>query len=133
MSGVFQKHPKCFDHFKSLLTSHGVCRSQLDPLGLNDVSTVEYSTAHNQIELISGSDAVALQFRYIVFFFDISPCLAIFKYAVHSLKPGETPSFSPGFKLCTTFLKIAKHYKTVAVRLRLIFQFTYLQYCKSVY
>ena len=27
------------------------------------------------------------------------------------------------------FLKIAKHYKTVAVRLRLIFQFTYVQYC----
>ena len=26
-------------------------------------------------------------------------------------------------------LKIPKHYKTVAVRLRLIFQFTYVQYC----
>ena len=36
---------------------------------------------------------------------------------------------SPGSKLCTTFLKIAKHYKTVAVRLRLTFQFTYVQYC----
>ena len=35
-----------------------------------------------------------------------------------------------GSKLCiVTFLKIAKHYKTVAVRLRLIFQFIYVQYC----
>ena len=36
---------------------------------------------------------------------------------------------SPRSKLCTTLLKIAKHFQTVAVRLRLIFQFTYVQYC----
>ena len=36
---------------------------------------------------------------------------------------------SPGSNLCTTFLKIPKHYKTVAVRLRFIFQLTYVQYC----
>ena len=47
----------------------------------------------------------------------ISPCFAIFKNVVHSLEPGETP----GSKLCTTFLNIAKHIKTVAVRLRLFF------------
>ena len=39
----------------------------------------------------------------------------------------------PGSKLCTTFLKIAKHFKTVAVRLRLIFQLTYDQYCTSIF
>ena len=39
---------------------------------------------------------------------------------------------SPGSKLCQTFLKIAKHYKMVAVRLRLILQFTYVQYCLFV-
>ena len=32
-------------------------------------------------------------------------------------------------KLCTTLLNISKHFKTVAVRLRLIFQFTYVLYC----
>ena len=36
-----------------------------------------------------------------------------------------------GSKLCTMFLNISKHFKTVAVRLRLIFQFTYVQYCTS--
>ena len=36
---------------------------------------------------------------------------------------------SPGSKLCTTFFKIANHYKTVAVWLRLLFQFTFVQYC----
>ena len=65
----------------------------------------------------------------------ISPFFAIFKNAVHSLEPGETPSYSAShqaLKLCTKFLNIAKHFKTVAVRLRLVFQFTctYVQYCK---
>ena len=49
----------------------------------------------------------------------ISPHFSIFKNVVHSSEPGETPSY----------LKITKHLKTVAVRLRLIFQFTYVQYC----
>ena len=39
----------------------------------------------------------------------ISPFFAIFKNVEHSLEPGETPSNSPGTKLCTTFLNIAKH------------------------
>ena len=39
--------------------------------------------------------------------------VAIFKNVVHSWKPGETPSYSAShqFKLCTTFLNIAKHFK----------------------
>ena len=40
---------------------------------------------------------------------------------------------SPGSKLCTPFLNISKHFKTVAVRLRLIVQFTYVQYCIHVH
>ena len=40
---------------------------------------------------------------------------------------------SQGSKLCTTFLKIAKRYKTVGVGLRLIFQFTYVQYCNCFF
>ena len=40
----------------------------------------------------------------------ISSWFAIFKNVVHSLEPGETPSNS---KLCTTFLSIAKHDKTI--------------------
>ena len=65
-----------------------------------------------------------------------SPCFAILKNVVHSLEPGETPSDSASHlapKLCTTFLKKANHYKTVAVRLQLIFQFTYVQYCNPLY
>ena len=41
-----------------------------------------------------------------------SPRFAIFKNVVHSLKPGETPSLlgvSPGSKLCTQFLNLAKN------------------------
>ena len=62
----------------------------------------------------------------------ISHFFAIFNNVVHSLEPGETPIYpgvSPGSKLCTTFINIANHFKTVVVRLRLIFQFTYVQYC----
>jgi len=60
-------------------------------------------------------------------FIVISPYSAIFKKFVNSFEPGV----SPDSKLCTTFLKIAKRLRsdcgTVAVRL--IFQFTYVQYC----
>ena len=40
------------------------------------------------------------------FFGIISSCFAKFKKSVHSLEPGETPSYS---KLCTTFLNFAKN------------------------
>ena len=83
-----------------------------------------YSTAHNQIKLISGSCAVALRFRYIEMvslFYHVLRYLRTL-YIVLSLVRRRV-------SLCTTFLKIAKHFKTFAVRLRLIFQFTYVQYC----
>ena len=79
---------------------------------------------HYQIEFITGSGAVPVNCNVIVF----SPRFSIFKNAVHSLEPGET-RLVPNY---TQRLKIAKHYKTVAVRLRLIFQFTYVQYCKDM-
>ena len=74
-----------------------------------------YSHAHYLIEFISGSGAIPVNWNVIVF----SPRFTIFKNVVHSLEPGETPSnsalgVSPGSKLCTTFLKIAKHYETAA-------------------
>ena len=66
----------------------------------------------------------------------ILPFFAIFKNVVHSLEPGETPSYSAfnqaPIKLCATFLNISKDFKTVEVWLRLIFQFTYVQYCRSL-
>ena len=61
--------------------------------------------------------------------------MAIFKNVVHSLEPGETPSYSASHQApnsWATFLNIAIQLKTsraVAVRLRLFFQFTYVQYC----
>ena len=44
----------------------------------------------------------------------------MFKNVVQNLEPGETPSNSASHRApnYTTFLKIAKHFKTVAVRLR---------------
>ena len=46
-------------------------------------------------------------------FFDItSSFFAKFKNVVHSLEPGETPSYSAS-KLCATFLNIAKYLKTL--------------------
>ena len=57
---------------------------------------------------------------------------AIFKNIVHrfgALWDAELLGVSPGSKLCTTFLNISTHFKPVAVRWRLIFQFTYVQYC----
>ena len=53
--------------------------------------------------------------------------LRSFIYSILPLKDNNLDNCS---KLCTTFLKIAKHYKTVAVRLRLIFQFTF---CSVLY
>ena len=69
----------------------------------------------------------------------------IFKNVAHSLKPGETPEYigvSPGFKLCTTFLNIAKHDEimtriqftgtiTQPHRNRKFRQFNNDQYCSS--
>ena len=43
----------------------------------------------------------------------ILPFFPIFKNVVHSLELGETP----GPKLCTAFLNIAKHFKPVRLRL----------------
>ena len=53
--------------------------------------------------------------------------VARFKNAIHSLKP----YLKPGFKLCATFLNVAKCLKKSTVRLRLFFS-TYLKpvrYC----
>ena len=89
-----------------------------------------FSTAHNQIELISGSGAVALRFRYVEFLVVISPCLAIFKNFVHSSEPGETPSISASYQAPKyaqhpyISQNISKRFGVVANRLRLFFQFT---------
>jgi len=65
----------------------------------------------------------------------ISSCFAIFKNFVHSLKPGETPSYY-AFNQAPNYVQ--RSYVTqntlklcvaVAVRLRLSFQFTSNQYC----
>ena len=56
---------------------------------------------------------------------------AIFKNLEHSVEPGETPSYS---KLCSTFLNIAKYFKAVRCgcdSVAVIFQFTYVQYCRN--
>jgi len=79
---------------------------------------------------------VRLHSRYgKLIFVIISPFFAIFKNVVHSLEPGEPGELlgvSPGSKLCSTFLNISKRFGAVAVRLRLFFQFTYVQYCTSI-
>ena len=46
-----------------------------------------------KMEIISGSGAVALRFQWIDFVI-ILPRVAIFKNVIHSLEPGETPSYS---------------------------------------
>ena len=54
-----------------------------------------YSTAHNQIEIISGSGADALRFRYIEVLSLFHPVLLfLIKNVVHSLEPCGTPSNS---------------------------------------
>ena len=56
------------------------------------------------------------------------------------MEHGETPSNSPGYKLCTTFLNIAKHGEITTQfqftgtgaqpqRNRKLIQFGYVQYC----
>ena len=119
---------------------------------------VQYWSLLNWRNLRLHCGCVAAPVNWFVDF--VSTCFAKFKNVVHSLEPGETPStlyivwslvrrrvtrrltrlqtmhnvlgVSPGSKLCTTFLDIAKHFKTVAVRLQLLFQFTYVQYCTLV-
>ena len=55
------------------------------------------------------SVAVLVHWNFVV----ISPWFAIFKNVVHSVEPGETP-------------------RNILKRLRLIFQFTYVQYCNEL-
>ena len=55
----------------------------------------------NNFRFRCGSNPVPVNWFFVV----ISPCFAIFKNVVHSLKPGS--------KLCATFLNIVKYLKTV--------------------
>ena len=61
----------------------------------------------------------------------------IFKNAVHSLKPGETPSYSashqaPNYvQLSLISQNILKQFNVVTVRLPFFFQYTYVQYFKE--
>ena len=87
------------------------------------VSGGSYNTVMRIIKLKVFPVPVRLHSGYgKLIFVIISPFFAKFKNVVHSLEPGETPSYllgvSPGSKLCKTFLNIAKKFKTVAVRLR---------------
>ena len=50
-------------------------------------------------------------------------------YIVWSLVRRRVTRRLTGLQTMHNVLKIAKHFETVAVRLRLIFQFTYVQYC----
>ena len=65
-----------------------------------------------------------------LFFYIISSCLAKFKNVVHSLKPGETPSYSashqaPDYVQRPYILQnTLKRCVAVALQLRLFFQFT---------
>ena len=77
-----------------------------------------------------GFVAVPVNWNVVV----ISPYFAMFKNVVHSLEHGETPNYSASHQApnyAHRFLNISKHFKTVAVRLRLIFQFTSVQYCST--
>ena len=53
----------------------------------------------------------------------------LYMYIVWSLVRRRVTRRLTGLQTMHNVLKIAKHFKTVAVRLRLIFQFTYVQYC----
>ena len=75
------------------------------------------------------SDSGKFEFRrYLTIF-------VIFKNVVHSLEPGETPSYSASHKSLNYAQRsyisqtISKRFGAVAVRLRLIFQIAYVQYC----
>ena len=52
-------------------------------------------------------------------------------YIVWSLVRRRVTRRLTGLQTMHNVLKIAKHFKTVSVWLRLIFQFTYFQYCKT--
>ena len=79
------------------------------------------------VRLHSGSD----KFKFRRFL----PYFAIFKKVAHSLEPGETPSYSASLQASNyaqrplILQNISKRFGAVAVRLRLFFQFTYVQYC----
>ena len=79
------------------------------------------------VRLYSGSDLLN--------FVLISPCFAIFKKVVHSLEPGETPSYSASHQAPNYVQRYLisqntlKRFGAVAVRLQLFFQFTCVQCC----
>ena len=76
-----------------------------------------------------GSVAVLVNWSFVV----ISPCFAIFKNAVHSLVVHRVTRRLTGLQTMHNVIKNSKTFKNgcgaVAVRLRSIFQFTYVQYC----
>jgi len=61
----------------------------------------------------------------------ISPFFALFKNVVHCLDPDETPSYSASHQ-APNYAKRSLIYQNILKRLRLIFQFTYAQYCITV-
>ena len=64
------------------------------------------------IKLTKFVIALRLRCGFCKLIFDIiSSFFAKFKNVVHSSEPGETPSNSPGSKLCATFLNIANYFK----------------------
>ena len=56
----------------------------------------------------------------------------MFKNVVRSLEPGETPSYSASHQAPNYAQNSSKRFGAVAVRLRLFFQFTYVQFCISL-
>ena len=66
-----------------------------------------------------------------VIFVIISPFFAIFKNVVRSLEPGETPSYSASHH-APNYAHHSHIYQNILKRLRLIFQFTYVQCCIQV-
>ena len=78
-----------------------------------------------KIRFWCGCVAVLVNWIFVI----IVSCFAIFKNVEHSLKPGETPSTSPGSKLYTTHLNITKYFKTVRCG---CFAFIFSVYLNSV-
>ena len=74
---------------------------------------------YGQIEMSSFSHHVLLYLRTL--------------YIVWRLVRRRVTRRRTRFQTMHSAIKIAKHYKTVVERLRLIFQFTYVQYCTKVY
>ena len=88
--------------------------------------TLVLLTECSRIKLTGSLDSLQTPRRLIrtklmarsIFFAIISSCYAIFKNVVHSLEPGETPSYSAfhqasNYTVCATFLNIAKYFKTL--------------------